>query len=168
MNRFSRSWTDRFGTVLMTLEGQTGQQHALIIAPPEHSKPALEALQHFEPFKGRITLAIVEQSRVAPIHEVIQSTAPRVVVGLEEEQLGVATSGAVQQLEPRTYLSSTGLEYNQPDQLPAWRSSLETVFPNGRVAASSVASVASGLRVPAVACGLESLHEVLESLLELR
>jgi hypothetical protein len=171
MPAFSRSWTDRFGTVLMTLEGRTGQQHALLIAPLEHSKPALETLQRLGAFKGRITLAIVEHSHATPIREAIEATQPRVVIGLEENA-AIITSGAAQRLEPGThrftYCSSTGLEYVEPDQLPAWHSRLETVFPNGRTGASWAASVASSLQVPTVACGLAELHNVLEYLFDLR
>jgi hypothetical protein len=162
---FSRSWTNRFGTAFVTLEGGTGQQHLLLFAPLELSRSALEQLERLGAFKGRITLAALEQMHVAPIRAAIQELEPRTIIALEQKD-GLVTSGKAKSLEPGSHLSSTGLEYEEPDALPAWHSSLEQQFQNNRNGLSIAASIASSLGFHAVACGVNDLDQVLKMLLE--
>jgi hypothetical protein len=164
-SKFSRSWTNRFGTAFVTLEGGTGQQHLLLLAPFELSSTVLEELRGLQPFKGRLTLAVLEQMHVTPVRAAILEIEPRAVVALQPSD-GIITSGESQTIEPGTHLSPTGLEYHEPEALEAWSSGFQSAFPAGQTGHSVAASVASSLGVSAVACGPSQLKSVLAQLLE--
>jgi hypothetical protein len=156
---FTRAWTDAFGSAYTILEGGTGKQIILVIARLEDGGKALEELQQLEGFGGRIVLCVLEKMRQAPVLEALRETKPSVVIALEDVS-GIALSGPAMHLEPGEFLASTGLDYAESGEIPAWRSTLE--FPDAMESQSVASSLAASQHIPTLACGVENLLAVLE------
>jgi hypothetical protein len=157
--RFTRAWTDAFGSAYTILEGGTGNAVILVTAILEQAEAALEALQQLEGFGGRIVLCVFEELRQAPVLEALRETTPSIVIALENVS-GIALSGSAQQLEPGEFTASTGLNYAESGEIPAWRSTLE--FPDALELPSVASSLASSQRIPALACSVEHLRAALK------
>jgi hypothetical protein len=157
--QFTRAWTDAFGSAYTILEGGTGNPVILVAAILEQAGAALEALQQLEGFGGRIVLCVFEEMRQAPVLEALRETAPSIVIALEDVS-GIALSGSAVHLEPGEFTASTGLNYAETGEIPAWRSTLE--LPKDALEIPSVAgSLASSQRIPVLACGADHLHAAL-------
>ena len=158
--QFTRAWTDAFGSACTILEGGTGNAVILVTACLSDAGAALEVFQQLEGFGGRIVLCVLEELHQAPIFEALRETTPSLVIALEDVP-GIASSGSAMQLEPGEFTASTGLNYAESGEIPAWHSSLE--LPEDALEIPSVASsLASSQRIPALACGVESLRAALE------
>ena len=157
---FSRSWTDAFGTSFIHLEGSTGQQTILLLCPLEHGQKVLNTLENLDLFKGRITLAVLEQNHSTPIEAILRFLEPKVVIALDTE--GIISSGKALILETQKFTSSSGLEYQHGGEFAAWHSSLSVTGSHGSSVISSI--VASRLSA-VVACSPEELVEVLSQIL---
>jgi hypothetical protein len=157
--QFTRAWTDAFGSAYTILEGGTGNAVILVAAILEQAGAALEALQGLEGFGGRIVLCVFEEMRQAPVLEALRETTPSIVIALEDVP-GIALSGSAMHLEPGEFTASTGLNYAETGEIPAWRSTLE--FPDALEIPSVAGSLATLHRIPALACGADHLRAALE------
>ena len=156
---FSRSWTDAFGTAFIHLEGSTGWQTVLLLCPLEHGQKVLSILENLESFKGRITLAVLEQNHSTPIEAILRFLEPKMVIALDAE--GVISSGDALILETQKFTSSSGLEYAHGGDFVAWHSSLSL---SGSHGSSVIGSIAASSLSAVVACSPEELEEVSRSL----
>jgi hypothetical protein len=157
---FSRSWTDAFGTAFIHLEGSTGQQAVLLLCPLEYGQTVLSILENFDSFKGRITLAVLEQNHSTPIQAILRFLEPKKIIALDTQN--ITTSGEALKLETQVFTSSTGLEYQHGGDFAAWHSSLSLTGSHGLsvlgcIAASSLSAV--------VACHPQELAAVLRDIL---
>jgi hypothetical protein len=157
---FSRSWTDAFGTAFIHLEGSTGQQNVLLLCPLEHGQTVLGILENFDSFKGRITLAVLEQNHSTPIQAILRFLQPKKVIALDAQK--IITSGEALSLETQVFTSSTGLEYQHGGEFPAWHSSLSLTGSHGSSVLGTI--TASGLSA-VVACHPQELAVVLRDIL---
>jgi hypothetical protein len=161
-----RSWTDEFGTLIATLEGRSGGRSIMVIARLEDAENTLQILQAMPSFKGRITLAILEQLHAAPLETVIKANTPNIVVSLEPNCAGIATRGAAITTLPEQVTSSTGMNYFEPGTYEAWTAGhLESELNATLKYPSLAASVASSLKLSCAACDLPHLPGLLEKLL---
>ena len=162
---FTRSWTDAFGSAYMTLEGATGSDVILVIARLEVARDALATLETLPAFKGRVVLCALEVMHAAPLLEVFRQLEPSAVVALEELN-GIADRGGAMTLESGEFVSSTGLEYVEAGDCPAWQSSL--TVPDALEISSLAANLATAHGLPALACGVVQLPVALERLFTAR
>ncbi len=156
---FTRSWTDAFGSVYMTLEGGTGTAVILIAARLEAARDALALLGTLPAFKGRIVLCAFETMHVAPLLTALHQVEPSAVIALEETH-GIADRGAALTLESGEFTSATGLEYIESGECAAWQSSLTA--PDALEMHSLAASLAASQGLPTLACGVAQLRTALE------
>ena len=143
----------------MTLEGGTGNNIILIAARLEAARDALTLLGTLPAFKGRIVLCAFETMHTAPLLTALHQTEPSAVIALEEID-GIADRGAAVTLESGEFTSATGLEYIESGDLAAWQSSL--TVPDALEISSLAASLAAGLGLPVLACGVAQLKAALE------
>ncbi len=151
---FSRSWTDAFGTVFIHLEGGTGDQTVLLLCPLEHGQIVLSILENLEMFKGRITLAVLEQNHSTPIEAVMRFLEPKIVIALDTKS--IITSSDAMHLETQVSTSNTGLEYAHGEKFAAWHSNLGIAGSHG----SSITASACGTN-SVIACHPRELHKIL-------
>lgn len=157
---FSRSWTDAFGTAFIHLEGSTGEQTALLLCPLEHGQTVLSMLENLEPFKGRITLAVLEQNHSTPIEAILRFLEPKKVIALDVDRL--VSSGDALVLKTQIFKSSSGLEYQHGGNFAAWHSSLSL---NGSHGSSVMGTIAASRLSAVVACSPQELDSVLREIL---
>ncbi len=129
----------------------------LLLCPLEHGQMILDMLKKFIWFKGRITLAVLEQNHSTLIEAAIRFLEPKKVVALDAEQI-VSSSDALH-LEPQVFISSTGLEYRHGGNFAAWDSSLGIEGVHG----SSLLASASGTN-SVIACHPRELNSVLQTI----
>jgi len=156
----SRSWVDRFGTAVAVREGGVGGRAVLLVAPLELAGTALEAVLAVPAFRGRLVLAVPEAVRAAPLDELLRSVEPHSVVALEDGLDGIAGRGPACPGEGGRHVSSTGIEYLDDEEYPAWEGWPE--LPASPEAACRAASAAAARGLRAVACGPGSLVRALE------
>jgi hypothetical protein len=157
---------DEFGTPIATLEGRNGGRSLMVIARLENAESTLKVLQTMPSFKGRITLAVLEQFHAAPLEAVIKANQPNIVIALEPNCAGIATRGAVITTQPQQVTSSTGMTYFEPGQYAAWTAGhLEPALTVDLESPSVAASVAASLKISCAACDLTHLPGLLETLL---
>ncbi len=157
---FSRSWTDAFGTAFIHLEGSTGWQTVLLLCPLEHGQKVLSILENLDSFKGRITLAVLEQNHSTPIEAALRFLRPKIVIALDANC--IVSSGEALGLETQSSVSSTGLEYQHGGEFAAWHSSLSL---NGMHGLSVLGTIAASSLSAVVACSPEELEEVSRKIL---
>jgi hypothetical protein len=157
---FSRSWTDAFGTAFIHLEGSTGERTVLLLCPLEHGQRVLSILENLESFKGRITLAVLEQNHSTPIEAVLRFLEPKKVIALDADRL--VSSGDALSLKTQIFKSNSGLEYQHGGQFTAWQSSLSL---NGSHGSSVMGTIAASRLSAVVACHPQELVEVLSQIL---
>jgi hypothetical protein len=150
---------DAFGSAYTILEGGTGKAVVLVTARLEDAVKALEALQQLEGFGGRVVLCVFEEMRQAPVLEALRETTPSIVIALEDVS-GIALSGSAMHLVSGEFTASTGLNYAESGEIPAWHSTLE--FSDALEIPSVASSLATLHRIPALACGVQHLPSALE------
>ena len=156
---FSRSWTDAFGTAFIHLEGGTGQQTVLLLCPLEHGQTVLSILEHFDSFKGRITLAVLEQNHSPPVQAILRFLAPKIVIALDAQNIVSSGDGFI--LESQIFISSSGLEYQHGGNFAAWNSSLSIKGSHGSSLLGAIAAASLGA---VVASSPEQLNTVLSQI----
>ncbi len=161
-----RSWTDEFGSLIATLEGRSGGESLMVMVTLEQADIALQTLQNFSSFKGRIFLVILEHLHAAPIEAVLNANNPNLVVALENACTGIATRGSEITLETAEITTSTGLTYFESGKYNSWNNkTLESQLQTKLSQPSIAASVATNLKIPCAVCNLEHLKTLLETLL---
>jgi hypothetical protein len=157
---FSRSWTDAFSTAFIHLEGSTGQQTVLLLCPLEHGQSVLNILENLEAFKGRITLAVLEQNHSTPIEAILRFLEPKIVISLDADSL--VSSGDALNIEKQSFTSSSGLEYQHGGKFTAWHSSLSL---GGSHGSSVIGAIAASSLSAVVACHPQQLQSVIQQII---
>ncbi len=157
---FSRSWSDTFGSLCIALEGGTGGLHTLILCPLEHHVASLEVLTALPYFKGRITLAVLEQIHATPALALLHDLEPHQVLALDAT--AITTNGNALTIKSSSETSSSGLTYQEGKTFPAWQSSLNII---GTLDSSVFASAIAIQTKAVLACAPTQLSSVLTKLL---
>ena len=132
----------------------------LLLCPLEHGQRVLSILENLDLFKGRITLAVLEQNHSTPIEAVLRFLEPKMVIALDTE--GVISSGDALILETQISVSSTGLEYQHGGEFAAWHSSLSLQGSHG---SSVIGTIAASRMSAVVACHPREIEAVLQKIM---
>lgn len=160
--RLESIWSDIYGSTLALYSGRAGGQRWLVTCAPGAASRVLEGLARLQ---GKGSVLLVVQNSPTALQAVLEEqrnpALGRGLAGVLVLERDLCSGPAVSAEARTVQVESSGLEYREGGDFPAWQDALtpQQAQPHGE---SVAASVCAGLGLPVRVCAPERLEAAFE------